>query len=85
LGTSAVDTRGACSSSCAAAQIDWFVGSRSGSDFLFFTKFTITAFMVFSHPIPNGLASVGSCAFVLIFLLSVVGWAALAFNHPSKK
>jgi hypothetical protein len=50
----------------------------------FLARFTITAFIVFSHPVPYGLASVGSCASTIVFVLAVVGWSMLAFAHTKK-
>jgi hypothetical protein len=50
----------------------------------FLAKFTITAFIVFSHPVPYGLASVGSWASFIVFILAVVGWFMLAFARPKS-
>jgi hypothetical protein len=50
----------------------------------FLARFTITAFIVFSHPVPYGLASVGSFASFIVFVLAVVGWSMLAFTRAKK-
>jgi len=48
------------------------------------TKVAITAIMVFSDPIPSGLASLGSGLSLLVFVILVAGLADLAFCHTKQ-